>query len=78
MAQLAQITATANVVHSQLKTLSESSTNSKYRRENITVGSAGEIYLVGAKHALQINQAKNMRPNTRTDLGATKRGENGG
>ena len=53
MAQLAQITATANVVHSQLKTLSESSTNSKYRRENITVGSAGEIYLVGAKHALQ-------------------------
>ena len=50
----------------------------QYQRLNITVGFAGEIYLLVENHDLQRNQDTNMMPTTRKDLGAEKGGVNDG
>ena len=47
------------------------------QRENTTVGATGEISLMGENHALQRNRATKMRPTTRKDSGAEKRGADG-
>ena len=48
----------------------------KYQRENITVGSVGEISPIGAKHVLPRNHDTNMRHITIKYLKEEKRGDN--
>ena len=76
MTQLSQMSATTNVMHAHLKTLS--SATATIPKRNINVGAAGEMYYLGENHLLPRKYDTNMRPVTRRDLGEAKRGANDG